>query len=352
MRHGADLEAGDREYGTPLDCACWFGQLNVVRFLLRSGANPNAVNTDGETPLHSVCTNNDDNSAEAIRLLLQHGANLEARNAQDLHRTPLHVACYYGSLGAVRELVINHGANLFARDSVEETPLDRARSDDEMAVVEFLLHHYEADLFQRYGPNSVHRLIREETSFLRGDTVSLPIGEVDRTRGLAFLDSLVNRNPAMISTRDENGDTPVHRGCRLGGGIETIRYLVEQDNTALHIPDRSAGQLPIHIACSRTDTDSAVIKLLVERGGAETLGVRDDAGSFQPLHLQLLRRHDQHLSLKKVKYMLKSHLGCVRARTLAGDLPITLACEGSSLDIVFELIRAQPEVVPLPHRKY
>jgi hypothetical protein len=68
---GANVNARD-EYGdTPLHGA-W--PANVVEELLKLGADVNARNNDGETP---IFTNNDD---DAILLFIKHGADLTIRN--------------------------------------------------------------------------------------------------------------------------------------------------------------------------------------------------------------------------------------------------------------------------------
>lgn len=60
------------------------GNVHLLQALLQRGANPNVADADGNTPLHFAASFND---AQAIRLLLDYGADLSSRNATGF--TPL-----------------------------------------------------------------------------------------------------------------------------------------------------------------------------------------------------------------------------------------------------------------------
>jgi len=130
VRHGANLENGrEGSRGTALGSlikrleSVDESRLAIAQFLLEAGADPNSPDDVGETPLHGSC-NTPNNNVGIIRVLLERGANLEAQCVEG--RTTLHVACEYGSLENVRELVSNHQANIFARDYDGKTPFDLA----------------------------------------------------------------------------------------------------------------------------------------------------------------------------------------------------------------------------------
>jgi ankyrin repeat protein len=62
-------------------------------------------------------------NTETIEVLLEHGADVTARN--DTHSTPLHLAASMGSHEVMR-LLIKHGANINALDGNLKTPLHLA----------------------------------------------------------------------------------------------------------------------------------------------------------------------------------------------------------------------------------
>ena len=82
MKHkGANIEARDNLGNTPLHCVCNGGYKNrtLARYLLGKGANPEARNDEGRTPLHLAARTGD---TDTISLLLDNGANIEARDTQ------------------------------------------------------------------------------------------------------------------------------------------------------------------------------------------------------------------------------------------------------------------------------
>src|SRR5581483_3693204 len=74
LGEGLDPNQADRFGLRLLARAVWNDRLEIVRLLLAAGADVNARNARGATPLMRA------RSAEAVRLLLQAGADLAARD--------------------------------------------------------------------------------------------------------------------------------------------------------------------------------------------------------------------------------------------------------------------------------
>ncbi|KAG7401735.1 hypothetical protein PHYBOEH_011024 [Phytophthora boehmeriae] len=101
LASGGDANAKD-EYGyTPLQAAVSYNHIELVVFLLASGAHATLGDNEKDTPLHRCET------VECAKILLDHGADLNARNADG--QTPYDVAIeddheelvqLYESLGA------------------------------------------------------------------------------------------------------------------------------------------------------------------------------------------------------------------------------------------------------------
>lgn len=98
--HGADLNARDSMGSTPLTSATSARDSATVKLLLELGANANTPNGDGLTPLMEAVYRDHVPSVEA---LLQHGASLTAKNPAGL--TPLCVALNNRSFLAAMALV-------------------------------------------------------------------------------------------------------------------------------------------------------------------------------------------------------------------------------------------------------
>ena len=92
---------------TALHFACYFGPPEAVRLLIESGAAVDAVaaNPMKLMPLHSAASVR---NLEAARLLLEHGAPVDAR--QQGGWAPIHAAAQNGDRPMV-ELLLQHGAD-------------------------------------------------------------------------------------------------------------------------------------------------------------------------------------------------------------------------------------------------
>lgn len=119
LQHGADLEAPNAEGETPLIAACSLAHssraaeahFDVCRQLVEAGARVNAADRDRQRPLHQASKNA---NARVVALLLARGANVNIMSYSGntaLHNA-LQVAAYrleHQPELAVRHL-LNHGA--------------------------------------------------------------------------------------------------------------------------------------------------------------------------------------------------------------------------------------------------
>jgi ankyrin repeat protein len=130
---GANVNARDERGRTPLHYAAMKGAVGVVRLLLEKGADVNARANDGATPLHmaAVCSN-----PEVIVLLVSKGADVNAKDGGG--RTPLHYAAMNGSLLAVK-LLFRRKADPNAADNEGRTPLHYAVERGAISIVRYLV---------------------------------------------------------------------------------------------------------------------------------------------------------------------------------------------------------------------
>jgi len=119
---------------TPLGFAVFFGQPEVVKALLAAGAEVNAASRESMkvTPLASAAAAK---QTDIARLLIQHGANLNARAASG--HIPLHEASANGNVELVK-LLIENGSDVNAKTDDGKTPLDFAIEYKRAEVVELL----------------------------------------------------------------------------------------------------------------------------------------------------------------------------------------------------------------------
>jgi len=111
LRHnGADLHVRGLIGRTPLHAAAYSGNFEVVRILIEYDSTAiNARDQHEETPLHLASTCHNSKSGSVLRLLLEHGADINVRHIGGW--TPLLVALNSGVLEGAR-LLLEHGADV------------------------------------------------------------------------------------------------------------------------------------------------------------------------------------------------------------------------------------------------
>ena len=119
---------------TPLHLAAFFGKADTARMLLNKGAEVNARSTNAmeNMPLHAAAAGR---HADVVKLLIDHGASANAR--QHGGWTPLHAAAQNGDLESARALIAG-GADVQTRADNNQSALDMALTKAQQAMVDYL----------------------------------------------------------------------------------------------------------------------------------------------------------------------------------------------------------------------
>jgi ankyrin repeat protein len=130
-----DLGAEKGDFGhSALHVACETGLVSLIRRLVDIGADINAQDTDGCTPLIWACMHGQE---AAAHLLLDLGADGKTAKS-GAGRSSLHSACKHGLVSLIRRLV-DIGADINARDNHGCTPLIQACISGHEAAAHLLL---------------------------------------------------------------------------------------------------------------------------------------------------------------------------------------------------------------------
>ena len=194
------LTASARGADVPLVDAIKMGDSAMVRRLIADGADPNAGETDGTTALHWAARRDD---VEAASLLLEAGADVDAANRYGV--TPLLLASENGT--AMVETFLAAGADPNVASPEGETPLMlSARADSAAAVLALGGAGAEIDATEGW----------------RGQTALMWAASQDSaTAARALLDL-----GAAVQVKSEGGFTPLLFATREGN-VETLRVLLD-----------------------------------------------------------------------------------------------------------------------------
>src|SRR6185295_10671641 len=111
-----------------------YGNGAILEQLLKAGADANAALPEGETALMTAAGNG---NVDAIKVLLAHGASVNAKEAWK-QQTPLMWAAHEGNTQAVK-LLLEAGANVNDRSIFGWTPLLFAVRQGEVGTIEALI---------------------------------------------------------------------------------------------------------------------------------------------------------------------------------------------------------------------
>jgi ankyrin repeat protein len=260
LRAGADVNAKDSNGFTPQHWACFKGQVQVAKELLDHGADVDATDNHGSTPLHRACFNG---NVQIVKELLDHGADTETTNR--FGKTPLYFACNQGHLAVVNAL-LSGGANILAENINGALPIHYAVIMRKSAVAKYLLQHFYATT--RRLP--IHELLQDLT--WKGDPSSIdaPPLRLALHRNVLGTDDiveiveyLVGQNPALLSSRDQDGSLPLHVACRRGVVFAIVQSVVDLYKASVKSMTPQ-GDLPLFLACELPATSLSTIFILMK----------------------------------------------------------------------------------------
>ncbi len=279
LRTGADVNAQDSDGRTPLGWASRAGNTEMVGLLLDKKADPNAADRKGVTPLMLA---SDAGHTRVLSLLLERGADPLAQD--DDSRTALMYACSKGHERAARAL-LEAGSSPHMEDKDGKNAFDLASEKGHENLVQMLMDWAEED----EKADKRNRALMEAVDKGRLEDVRKILAEGGNVNALADYPSGEHSEglvtPLMLASRagheeivrlllEKGADPNIFGSIVPADGVTALMWAAEEGHLAVArlLADNGAnidacdseGATPLNIAAAWGRV--TLVKLLLERG--------------------------------------------------------------------------------------
>ncbi|ORX42663.1 ankyrin [Piromyces finnis] len=261
---------------TLLHYACEQGNENIVKYLIKKGADTNIKSSNGGISLHYACKSKNDNVNLVKYLIEAIGLDI---NIKDRHeKIPFHYACYKGNENIVKYLIKN-GVD------------PRIKND--------------------YGRMSLHFVCGAEKE------------------NINLVKYLIEDIGLDINIQNKDGCTPLHYACEQGNE-NIVKYLIEKGaDTSIK---NNNGRISLHCTCKAKRESVNIVKYLIEKRGLN-INIKDNY-RFTPIHYACYKGNENI-----VKYLIKNGVD-PKIKNEDGRISLHFACgaEKENVNLVKYLI--------------
>ncbi|KAK7495784.1 hypothetical protein BaRGS_00013004, partial [Batillaria attramentaria] len=189
----------------------------MVRILLDRGADVNAKDVFGSTPLHIASESGD---AKVAGLLIERKADVNTKKTMNNY-TPLHSACFAGKKEVVLRLLQNN-ADVNAKSRTGKTPLDLARERNHTDVIKILAEY----------ANQGEYMDHEDPAWSDWRTSDAMIdptdGWQDAELNMATVEEMLADSGMTVEPADDHNSEAVDNACPSEAG-EMMPFIQLQD---------------------------------------------------------------------------------------------------------------------------
>jgi ankyrin repeat protein len=208
------------DQGVQLDEEVLFGtqHFHIIKYLVKRGANPKAIDNNGNTLLHHFCKEENQDLKHCKYLIKHYSANVSTKNNNG--ETLLHSACkrFIINLEMVKFLIEELKADPAVTCDRGKTALHYAAEKGHLGILRYLIEEQKLDpeVTSKEGKTALHYAADYHT--------------------IVFLTK--EQKPA-IEAEDEGRHFPIKNGQVFYGGWETQKYLIKDQQQLIQAQDKN-----------------------------------------------------------------------------------------------------------------
>jgi ankyrin repeat protein len=327
----------DSKGNTGLMYACDNNNKEMVEILLDNGADPNIQNKEDTSVLHIPILNN---NKEMLLLLIKNSKEKVNINIKaDLGITPLHLACFYGYIELVKELV-KYGAKVNEESDLGAKALHiicKRNSNDnkgknDLEIVKYLVdNNATLEQISKDGisiSNDLNKLEEDIKEYLENKLKERSNKKEEEMESERYSTMSQKELGELIDKYLDSGE--YEKIDKIRGYLKECRLKMNEDILGLDGIDED-GWTRLMYACN--NNDKKLVEELLKKGADVNIG-----SDFYPIHISVLNNNIEILKIL-IKYDAD-----IDIKSETGSTPLNMACSYGKLDIVRELLKNGADV--------
>ena len=308
VENGADINPEFNDWlESPLLYAIYHGQIQIAETLVMNGAKVDKRDKNGETPIHWATTYN---QKEIIKILVDHGADVDIANEDFDKDSPIHSAVFANKKEVVN-ILIKCGADINKENRRKITPLQIAVQNRNEDIVKLLIQN---------GAKIDPRM--------ESGCYQAPLHQAVEDNEKSIVELLL-KNGANIEVRDIIGKrSPLHYAA--DNNLTSILKLLLENGADTEAEDR-IFLTPIIVAIYRDHKEA--VEILLEYGAKTDHLIEDQ---ITPIHLAIVYKRKSILQM-----LLNTNPNLRRQRFVS---IMQFAASNCDLEIIRKLIECGVEI--------